>query len=363
MGRGLPQRLRQAPRRRVVVVAGLVLLLVVAAGLVLLRWPRGGPLDDAAAATPAEALRLSFTDWAAIRERLDPGPLRDQEAMAEFVSRGYDTDLTASSSIEGSAWALQDNFGFGPANLAWEALAQGRSGSSVALAMEEDVDFDELADRLRDLGFAEPEGERVVWDGGIDLVSGIDPTITPQFQYVALLPDQGLVVASDSRAYAATAARAAQGESSSLRDVDGVEDLLASAGEPASAGLWAGDFACEDLSMAAAGPEEQQQADRLVAEAGGVAPLSGLLVGMAADRRLEIVLGFESDEQARDDLEPRARLAVGEAVGRAGSYPELAELTRSRTEGATVVLDLRPIRDEGFVLSELNAAPVLLATC
>lgn len=362
MRRGLAQRLRAAGRWRILVAAGLVLLLVVA-GLVLWRWPRGGPLADAVAATPAQALRVSFTDWSAVRERLDPGPLRDEEAMAEFVSRAYDTDLTASSSIEGSAWALQDRFGFGPANLAWEALAQGRSGSSLVLAPEDDVAFDDLADRLRDLGFTEPTGEGVVWDGGIDLVSGIDPTITPQFQYVALLPDEGLVVASDTKDYAATAARAARGDGDTLLDVEGVPDLLRSAGEPASAGLWAGDFACEDLSMASAAPEDQQRAERLVEEAGGVAPLSGLLIALAPDRRVEVVLGFESDDQARDDLRARATLAVGEAVGRGASYPELAELTRSRTEGSTVVLDLRPVQEEGFVLSELNAAPVLLATC
>lgn len=362
MRRWLGSRWRAAGRGRVLVAGGLVLLLVLV-GLVVWRWPRGGPLEDAAAATPAAALRLSFTDWAALRQRLDPGPLRQEEAMAEFVSRAYDTDLTASSSIEGSAWALQDRFGFGPANLAWEALAQGRDGSSVALALEDDVDFDDLAERLRDLGFTEPTGEDVVWDGGIDLVSGIDPTITPQFQYVALLPDEGLVVASDTRDYARTAARAALGEADTLLDVEGVPDLLDSAGEPASAGLWAGDFACEDLSMSSAAPEDQQRAERLVEEAGGVAPLSGLLIAMAPDRRVEVVLGFESGDQARDDLRARATLAVGEAVGRGASYPELAELTRSRTEGSTVVLDLRPVQAEGFVLSELNAAPVLLATC
>ena len=56
-------------------------------------------------------------------------------------------------------------------------------------------------------------------------------------------------------------------------------------------------------------------------------------------------------------------LAVGEAVGRGGSFADDFELTRSRALGSEVVLDFEPRSESGFVLSALYDGPVLFATC
>lgn len=76
---------------------------------------------------------------------------------------------------------------------------------------------------------------------------------------------------------------------------------------------------------------------------------------------------FACNDRARHDLRPRARLAVGEAVGeavgRGGSFADDLRLTTSKAVGSDVVLDLRPRQKTGYVLSALYDGPVLFATC
>jgi hypothetical protein len=86
-------------------------------------------------------------------------------------------------------------------------------------------------------------------------------------------------------------------------------------------------------------------------------------MAIAADRTLTVAEGFEDDRQAKDNLRPRAELAVGEAPGRGGSFSDDLQLVSSRTDGATVLLRLRPKERSGFVLSALDNGPVLFATC
>jgi hypothetical protein len=74
-------------------------------------------------------------------------------------------------------------------------------------------------------------------------------------------------------------------------------------------------------------------------------------------------MGFADDRQADANLRSRARLFVGPAVARAGSYADDLRLVRSRTEGSTVVLTAKPKQKTGFVLSEVSSGPVLFATC
>ena len=66
---------------------------------------------------------------------------------------------------------------------------------------------------------------------------------------------------------------------------------------------------------------------------------------------------------ADKNLRPRAKLAVGEAIGRGGSFSEDFKLTSSKAVGSNVVLDLRPREKTGYVLSALYDGPVLFATC
>jgi hypothetical protein len=354
-------------RRRIALLAMALVLVVVGALVVRKVWQdahRSG-LDEAIGVVPASTMRLAFTDWAAVRDRLGV-PDRDRPGAAtidELTSKGYDSDLSAASSIDDSTAALQENFGFSPATAAWEAYAQSKQGATMVVRMPDSFDMDQVTDHLSDLGFTKPSRADGVWEGGIDLVAAIDPTITPELQYVAVLADQHLIVTSDDEAYARTAAAVARGDGDSLADDPGTRDLVGKLAEPAAAMVWTRDFACDDLAMSQADEDSQAQADELVDKAGGVTPLSGLVMAMDPDRTLVVGELFEDSRQARDNLEPRARLAVGDAPGRGGSFSDDLALVSSRTDGSAVLLRLRPKEKSGFVLSALDNGPVLFATC
>lgn len=355
-------------------MGALVLALVVGLLAVGLWWWRRAdrtPLDDALAHVPKASLRIGFTDWARVRSQLgeDLGDTPSREAVEAMTRKAYDTDLAAASSVDEAAGALQEIFGFGPGTAQWEAYAQSREGAVMVLRPPEGTDFGVLADNLRRAGYDAPAGGgddavEGTWRGGVDLVAGLDPTLTPELQYVALLPDQGLVVSSDTSDYAASSAKVARGDAAPVADVAGVGDLAERLGETSNALLWTRDFACEDLSMARADEDAQQQAEALVDGVGGLQPLAGFAMGMGGPRRLRVVAHLEDEARAREDLEPRATLAVGEAPGRgSGSFADDYRLVRSRALGSDVVLDLRSRERDGFVLSGLYDGPLVFAGC
>ncbi len=355
------------PVRRYLVV-GLALALVVgllAVGVVVWRRLDRTPVERALDGAPSGSLRVAFTDWSVVRREVgvrlgeDPADAR----IEDFMAKAYDGDYTAASSIDEAAVALHNFFGFGPVNARWEAFSQSRKGAAMTLAVADGTDFGVLADNLRSAGYTKPEKDDGVWEGGADLVSLLDPTFSPEVQYIVLLEDEGLVVTSDDPGYAATAAKAATGDGPVVGEEEGIGDLVDPLEEPANAMFWAGDFACEDLAMSRADSQAQDQADRLVEDAGGVTPLAGLAMAMRADRTLRVVEHFEDGDVARKNLRPRAVLAVGEAPGRGISFSDDFELTTSRTSGSNVVLDLRPREPVGYVLSALYDGPLILATC
>ena len=349
-----------------VVLALLVVAVVgVVGGTALWKRFHRTPLDEALHSVPAGSLRVGFTDWTVARRSLHAhlGQTPSDSQITAFMQKAYDSDFSAASSIDESAVALQKDFGFSPVNAQWEAYAQSRQGATMVLKVADGTDFGTLAANLRTDGYKAPKKDDGVWNGGTDLVAGLDPTLTPELQYVVLLKDQGLVVTSDQASYAATAAAVARGDGGDLASSGKVDGLAAPLGEPANAMVWAGDFACGDLAMSQADTDSQGQADALVKSAGGVTPLSGLAMAMQSSRTLRVVMGFQSGEDARRNLRPRAKLAVGDAIGRGGSFSDNFRLRLSKTDGSVVVLDLVPRQSTGYVLSDLYDGPVIFATC
>ena len=349
--------------RRVTVVAVAVALLAVLAWVGTVAWERAHRTDfqQALGLVPASSLRFDFTDWAAVRARLHVPA--GKASVKRLESRAYNTDLSSASSIDDEGVALERYYGFGPGTADWEAYAQSRKGAVLVLRMPDSTDFDRLAGNLRSIGYHAPKAADGVWRGGVDLVASLDPTLSPEVQYVVLLADQHLVVASDESSYAATAARVAEGNGASLAGLDSVSSMASRLAEPAAAMLWSRDFACRDLAMSQADAGDQRQADQLIAQAGTVSPLSGLTMAMAPDRTLTVAEQFESTDQARENLRARAKLAVGPAVGRGGSFADDFRLTSAQATGSTVLLTLKPKRSTEFVLSSLYDGPVLFATC
>lgn len=355
-------------RRRItaVVVALAVLGALVVAGHWLWTERTRTDLSRALQVVPEETQRLLFTDWTEVRRALDVAedgsPASD--VIEDMMARAYDTDFSAVSSIDSAAVALQQYFGFSPATIDWEAYAQESGGATMVVKMPDGFDFDVVTENLDELGFTRPASADGVWAGGIDLVAAIDPTITPLLQYVAVLADQGLIVTSDEEDYAKKAAKVALGESTSLGDVEVVQEVVKPVVDPVAAEVWARDFACEDLSMSKTGDRDvQDQAEALVAAAGGITPLAGMVMSLDAERNLAVSQLFEDVEAAKKNLTSRATLAVGEAVGRGGTFSDDLELTSSQTRGATVQLRFEPRAETGFLLSALDTGPVLFATC
>ena len=175
--------------KRHVLTAAVVLVLIAAATLVGLRWWQGSQRSDlerAAGFAPYDAQRLSWTDWADIRAEVDA------DDLDELLSGGFDADLTAASALVGSAPVLEEHFGFSPATAEWEMFSQAEDGAVVIVRLPDDTDFDVIAGQLEDAGFEAPADDDGVWNGGPALLPSIGADLTPELQYVALAPDEGL---------------------------------------------------------------------------------------------------------------------------------------------------------------------------
>lgn len=346
--------------RRGVLVALAVLVLVAGAVLAWRLLARPGDYERAVAWLPEDSLRVTWTDWAAVRADVGaPGPGAGAGAVAGFLDRAYEADLSAGSAVVEATGALDRRYGFSPLDVGWEAFGQARGGQVVVLGLAEGADLGAIEGRLRRLGYdAPPDGPGTggTWQGGADLVASIDPALTPVMQNMAVVEDERLVVMSDAPGPVSSTVSVIAG------DVEGLDAPLAGvAGSPVQAWLWADDFACADLTMSTADPEDQRLASRLVDEAGGVSPLSGLVMARQPDGSVTVGMRFENDDQAAENLQPRVDLAAGEALGQGGTFGERFRIVSGEADGPDVVIRLEP-REE-FQLSDITSGPVLFATC
>jgi hypothetical protein len=353
-----------------VVLAAGVVVLVLLAGVVAWRvLDRPSTYEQALAALPASTLRATWTDWGQTRREAGGSGVTAGSSRARvqsFLDRAYDLDLTSGSGISGSTAVLAERFGFSPLDAEWEALGQSRRGQVDVLRLDDRVDMAGIERALRRLGYTAPRagsGTGGTWAGSPELVAGISADLTPVQQNLVVLTEQRLVLMSDDAAYASSAASVVTGSASSMLDDAGVSSLAGTLDEPAAAVQWSSTFACEDLRMGAADPGEQKVADALVADAGPISPLEGLVMAQRADRSLTVGLHFETSDQASRNLQPRVDLASGDAPGQGGSFRDRFRVTSGKASGDDVVLALRPVRRDAQVLSDISTGPVLFATC
>jgi hypothetical protein len=237
-------------------------------------------------------------------------------------------------------------------------LSQSEQGAVVTLQLPEDADLDVVADRLADLGYERPAEDDGVWGGGAQLLPTIAPGLTPELQYVALDRDRQLVLTSDTADYLASTV-AGLGEDGGPEHLDAV---VAASGEPLSAVLYDGGYACQALAMSAADEGDQSQAEELVAAAGEVNPISAFAMSAQPDDDVRVVMEFESEEQARANADSRAALAAGPAPGQGGDFADRFALGPVTADGTTVTMTLQPV-EGGYLMSDLSSGPVLFATC
>ncbi len=356
-GRG---RLWAALAGTLVVVVALVVALVTG----LLWWRPFQPvgIDAAVRTLPADTLRVGYVAWGQVRAELDAEAVPAPEDFDELLARAYERDLLIGSALEDSLPELDEHFGVTPLAADWEAYGQARASSVSVLSFPGDVDLADVESRLGGLGYQPPAagpGEGGTWVGTPEVVARLG--LTQVQENVAVLEDDGLLVMADAPETVSRAVEVVRGDQEHLGSADGVRDLLDVAGEAATVALWTGDFACEDLAMSQAGPDDVAAARRLVEEAGGVHPLVGMVYAQDVAGGVRVGMRLASDDQASADLQPRVDLAAGEAVGQGGSFSERFRLEDAYAEGQMVVLELDPVADH--LLADLGQGPVLFATC
>jgi hypothetical protein len=351
---------RLTRRRSIVLVVAVALV----AGAAVVAWrvvrdDDGTRLTEAMALAPDSSVRFSWTDWTGVREELgvDLSASSPASDVEDFLLEAYDRDLTAATALDESAPTIHTELGFSPATIDWELFAQGEDGAVVIMGLPEDVDVPALEDRLRSVGFAQPDEQDGVWEGGVDLLEPLGGPVTPELAALQIDAEAGVLYGSDEPRYLAERAGIARGDRE-----DGVAEATAAAGGALAASAYTGDHACAELSMSDADPADRTRATELVREAGEVHPLTGFAIAAQPGGDVRVALALDSEEQARTDADSRSQLAAGPAPGQGGSFPEKFTLGKVTAQGRVVTMELAPV-DDWLVLSDFNHGPVLFATC
>ena len=346
--------------------AVVVVMLLAAAVFAGVRWwldSQRTELERAMAMAPDDAQRLSWTDWAGVRDELDLdlGDDPSSSDVLDLVDRGFEADLTSTSALADSADAMQEELGFSPATVDWELFTQSEAGAAITLGLPESTDFDELADRLDRLGYAEPESDTGVWESDPDLLAQIGQ-LTPEVMFVALDADARVIVGSDTLEGAEAAVESATEEDEPGGGLGEVVRSTADEPEPLSGAFYTGDQVCGALSMGQADAVDQDQAEELIDAAGDINPLTGFAMTKEPGGDLRVAMSFETEDQAKTNADTRAVLAAGPAPGQGGEFTDRFELGPVTAEGLVVTMELKPT-EGNYVLSDLSNGPVLFATC
>ena len=348
---------RWSPRRGLALALALLVVVAVLVVVWLVRGEDRTRLERALALVPDSTQRFSWTDWSAVREAVGSDVDEDSSVpeVEDFLLAAYDRDLSNTTGLDDTGPRMHATLGLSPASLDWELFAQGPKGALVAMGLPDGYDVDALRDRLRELGYVEPDEADGVWQGGADLASRLG--LTPELGALVVHEEEGVVYAGDDASYLRGRADDARGE----RD-DTIADVAAGAGDALGALLLTGDQACTELAMSEADAADKVRAAELVEEAGGVHPLTGFAMAAEPGGDVRVVLTLDSEDQARADARSRSKLAAGPAPGQGGTFPERFTLGEVSAEGERVTMDLRPV-DGWAVLSDLSNGPVLFASC
>ena len=352
--------------RRVSAVALLALVLVVAAGL--LWWQRGDDdtrFEEALATLPAQTEIVSFTDWTAAQAAVEADAAGSSSVRAKqaFLDAAYERDISAVSLLAISEADVYAAYGVSVLDAEWEIYGQSPAGAAEVLRMSEEFDFDALDSRLTDLGYAEADGTTGVRQGGADLVAAIGAGLTPQLAHVALLPEEGLIVASDAADFAARAVSSTTGDEASLGEDGRVVDMATSLDDgPVAATVLVDDRTCEVAGFADADPGTRAVVRQRIEEAGGVSRLDGLTLALVANGSLTLAMHVSTGD-AEADLEARQVLATGEAPGQGGTFDERFTVAEASADDAVLTMRLDPVDPDERLLSDLGRGSLLPAVC
>ena len=358
--------------RRWIVFAVVVALLAAAATVFVVRRLNDGPdtrLAKAMALAPDDAVRFSWTDWAAVRKELDATVTASTSGqdLKPFLDDAFDADLSPMTSLLASTEVLQDQYGFSPATLDWELYTQSDAGAVLLLGLPDGLDLSDLRASLERVGYPAPTSEGGVWAGGPDLMAKVG-NLTPELSYLTIDATNRVLAASDQqtsltrwrkqqRADAATDSASSPDGSSG-----GIDQAVDALGEVTAAAVYGGTYACTALAMTQAAPEEQAAADELLAKSGKVTAYDAYAIGTRADGQVRVAMVFEDPDRAHTNADSRAALAAGPAAGQGGNFADRFAVESVTADEDVLTIRLKPTKG-AYVLSEFSAGPVLFATC
>lgn len=341
----------------------IVALVVVAAGVLFgIKWWRDAhrsDLERAVAMAPSDGQQLSWTDWSAVRDELDLdlGSDPGETDIADLLEQGFEADLTQTTALGDSAVVMQDVYGFSPATVDWELFSQSEEGAVVMVHLPESADFDAITANLENTGYTAPDSDTGTWVGGVELLASIGG-VTPELAYLVVDEERRLILGSDDRGYLESAAGDARDENGP----SGLDEVVSAVEDPLTAALYTGEHACAKLAMTQADELDQQEAAELIQGAGDINPVTGFAIGVRRGGDVRVAMSFESEDQARENADSRARLADGPAPGKAGDFSDLFALGEVTADGEVVTMELEPVAGS-YAFSALKDGPVLFATC
>ena len=356
--------------RALVAASVLLVAALVGGGLAGRTAPEPRPvLELAIDSVPQVTATLNITDWERVRAALGApdltgaSPARDRSSA---LSRAYDTDLSAVSGLVVSEEAMTDTFGWSVFDLRWEAFAQSTEGAVTVAALDDRVSTGDVTAALQEMGFTPPEDgadDGGVWLGGADLLASLDIDLTPQLAFIAVLPEQGLVVTSDSSSYAARTVEVITGDGPSMALATAVPQTALALADLPVAVVHTAARGCEVTGFATASAQDRRAAAQLAEAAGGLVPSAGMGFGLDADGVLRVVQHFVSQAGAAEQRDVRLRLAAGPATGQGGDFDDRFRVAAAEVVGTDLVLDLRPVNGASQLLSDLASGPFLPAWC
>jgi len=341
-------------------------LLVIGAALIggYLVSARAGdaraPLAAALDTLPSDSQVAGFTDWSAIRQRLDLGRASTAADRAALNDDASLRDLSTRSVLGRSIEEMHDSYGWSAADLDWEVYGQARDGAAMVARVDDSVSMSDVRGALRKLGY-DQDGR--VWNATAS--SPIDGELSATLASVAIVPGKHLVIAADRETYVRTVLQVIDRDEPSLLSVRPASEVAQALVGTDSALLQTSGVACAATSVEKQSADVQAQARAAVARAGELADVTfagrGLSDVSTDKQEVLFAMGFDSPSEAVSQLKARMALARGAFIGGNGRIEDSLQLTGSRVDGSTATLRFDHDPDSAAYMS--GVGPLLFASC
>ena len=364
-------------RRRLTVVGGAWLALVLVAAAAVVGVPLVAATAHRTDLERAVAVRAADTQRALVdrlgrrpaRARRRPRrPLRRPTTLEQFLLRR----LRRRPHLRLRDGATRRRccsrrFGFSPADVDWELFSQCTAGAVLIVGLPDGVDFDELGDGFEALGYERPATRtRASGTAGRGACSPASSRREPDARSSSTSPSTPTTTCCSPATAARTCETAVRRPRTTTWTTPGLPTTWPRrSGEPLSAAVYTGDYACKALAMAQADEDDQSTADRAGRRGGHGRPddrRSRWRSSPAA--RCGWRMAFENDDQARTNADSRADAGRrARRPARAATSPTGSPSVRSPPTASWSRSTCEPASRTATCSRDLSTGPVLFATC